>query len=308
VSTRPITVIGGVQVDVVIVPVGELPPPGQTLLVDDMGFRVGGAGANTALAFAEAGKQIRLLGCVGDDHLGRWLVEELAVFGLDGDIRLLAGHSTGLTVACEAPERDRTFLTFLGVNTAWEASMIPADAALAESLLVCDYFCAPALRGAPTRELLEAGRTAGARTFFDTAWDSGGWQPQTRQELRELLPHVDVFLPNEAEAGAIAGESRSAEDAARELQGISGGWVVVKLGRRGCFAAGPEGQELRAPAEEVAVVDSTGAGDAFNAGLIAALGDGQSWPQALRAGTALAAQILARPWQERQRVGGARAV
>ena len=304
---RSITVIGGVQVDVVIVPVAELPPAGQTLLVDEMSFRVGGAGATAALAFAEAGKQVRLLGCVGDDQLGRWLVQELAAFGLDGDISLLAARGTGLTVACEAPERDRTFLTFLGVNTVWEASMIPADAAHGEGLLVCDYFCAPALRGAPTLELLRSARDAGTRTFFDTGWDPGGWQAQTRREVLELLPHVDVFLPNEAEAHAITGECDSVEDAARKLQQVSGGWVAVKLGLRGCFAVGPDACELRVPAEAVAVADSTGAGDAFNAGLIAALCDGRPWPQALRAGTALAAQILARPWGERQRLGGARA-
>jgi sugar/nucleoside kinase (ribokinase family) len=302
-----ITVMGGVQVDVVIVPVSELPPPGQTLLVDEMSFRLGGAGANAALAFAEAGKQVRLLGCVGDDHLGRWLLEQLAAFGLGGDITVLAAQPTGLTVSCEAPERDRTFLTFLGVNTAWEASMLPEEATNCESLLVCDYFCAPALRGAPTRKLLSAAREHGGRTFFDTAWDPGGWQEDARREVLELLPYVDVFLPNEAEARAITSEHGSVEDAARTLQAASGGWVVVKLGADGCFAAGPGESELRSPARAVEVVDSTGAGDAFNAGLIAALADRQACPAALRAATALAAEILARPLGERQRIPTSRA-
>jgi sugar/nucleoside kinase (ribokinase family) len=297
-----ITVIGGVQVDVVIVPINELPPPGQTVLVDEMSFRVGGAGANVALAFAEAGKQVRLLGCVGDDHLGRWLAQELAPAGLGEDVITLAARSTGLTVACEAPERDRTFLTYLGANTSWDASMIPKDAADCESLLVCDYFCAPKLRGQPTRELLSAAREHDARTFFDTAWDPDGWQADTRAEVLELLPLVDVFLPNEAEAVALAATNGSTVEAARFLQAASGGWVVVKLGARGCCAVGPGESKLEIPAEAVSVVDSTGAGDAFNAGLIAALSDGQDWPAALRAANALAAGILARPWVERQRI------
>jgi sugar/nucleoside kinase (ribokinase family) len=300
VSARAITVLGGVQVDVVLVPVGELPPSGQTLLVDEMSFRVGGAGANAAIAFAEVGKQVRLLGCVAEDHLGRWLTEELAAYGLDADIRMLGGYGTGLTVACQAPERDRTFVTFLGVNTAWTAAMIPADATGGESLLVCDYFCAPALRGAPTRELLRAARDAGTRTFFDTAWDAGGWAPQTREEVLDLLPYVDVFLPNEAEARAILGDGDGAERAARTLQEASGGWVVVKLGERGCFAVGPDGGEFSEPALPVTVVDSTGAGDAFNAGLIAALTDGLPWPTALASANELAGRILSRPHGDRQ--------
>ena len=302
-----VTVIGGVQVDVVIVPVGELPPQGQTLLVDEMSMRVGGAAANAALAFAETAATVRLMGCVGDDHLGNWLIEVLGELGLGGELHVVTGGPTGLTVACEAPERDRTFLTYLGVNAGWDLSMIPADAGSSESLLVCDYFLAPALRGAPTRELLAGARERGGRTYFDTAWDPADWPEATRRELLDLLPHVDVFLPNEAEAEAASGEHGSPERAARALQAASGGWVVVKLGARGCFAAGPDGAELRAAAPTVEIVDSTGAGDAFNAGLIAALAEGGSWPEALQAATGLASQIIARPSGGRHRAApGAR--
>ncbi len=293
-----ITVIGGVQVDVVLTPVEELPAPGQTLLAEQMSFRAGGAGANTALALAGAGRRARLIGCVAEDDLGRWLVSDLGRFGLDGDIAMLPGETTGLTVACEAPGRDRSFLTFLGVNTAWSRAQIPADATRCESLLMCDYFCAPSLRGEPTAELLAGARAAGARTFFDTAWDSGGWNTGTREEVLALLRHVDVFLPNEAEARALLGQDAAPERLARALQEVSGGWVAVKLGARGAIAAGPDGAALAVAAERVDVLDSTGAGDAFNAGLIAALGDGEDWPDALRAGSALAASIISRPARE----------
>jgi argininosuccinate lyase len=294
-----VTVIGGVQVDVVIVPVRELPPQGQTLLVEEVSMRVGGAAANAALALAETPMSVRLMGCVGDDHLGDWLVEELGALGLGGELHVVGAGATGLTVALEAPERDRTFLTHLGVNAGWELAMIPRGAVSTNNLLVCDYFLAPALRGDPTRELLERARGHGARTFFDTAWDPGDWPEPTRQEVLELLPHVDVFLPNEAEARAASGERDSHERAARALQAVSGGWVVVKLGSRGCFAAGPGGIELSASAPAVQIVDTTGAGDAFNAGLIAALAEGQGWPSALEAATALASRIIARPSGER---------
>jgi sugar/nucleoside kinase (ribokinase family) len=293
-SARPVTVIGGVQVDVVLTPVRELPPSGQTQIVDDMSFRAGGAGANAALAFAEAGVSTRLLGCIGDDHLGRFLADELAPFGLDSQLTVLATAPTGLTVACEGPGRDRTFVTYLGVNSDWSASMIPAEALDADSLLLCDYFCLPALRGDPARELLAGARAAGVRTFFDTAWDAGGWQPDTRREVLELLAEVDVFLPNEAELSALTG-SEDIDRAAAELHDLSGGWIVVKLGARGALAVGPEGERVAAAAQPLAVADSTGAGDAFNAGLIAALGEGRDLAAALQAATTLAGRIIARP-------------
>lgn len=290
-----ITIIGGVQVDVVLTPVSDLPAPGQTLLADRMSFRAGGAGANTALALAGVGRQVRLIGCVAEDDLGRWLVSDLARHGLDGDIAMVPGETTGLTVACEAPGRDRSFLTFLGVNTVWSLVQIPDDAADCGSLLMCDYFCAPSLRGEPTAALLRRARAAGARTYFDTAWDSSGFDGATREEVRALLQHVDVFLPNAAEARALVGSEAPPHRLARELQQVSGGWVVVKLGADGALATGPDGAELEVAAEPVEVEDSTGAGDAFNAGLIAALADGVDWPEALQAATALAAAVISRP-------------
>jgi sugar/nucleoside kinase (ribokinase family) len=70
-----VTVIGCVQADVVMSPVSDLPAPGGTLLTESTATRVGGAGANAALAAVEAGMQVRLIGCLGDDHLGAWMRE-----------------------------------------------------------------------------------------------------------------------------------------------------------------------------------------------------------------------------------------
>jgi len=289
-----VTVIGCVQVDLVMTPVPDLPHGGGTLFVDEMSMRVGGAGANAALALAEAGVRPRLIGCIGDDRLGRWMLDELPN-GLGEELYVSQAGRTGLTVACEAPGRDRTFLTYLGVNDTWSLAMIPGDALAARHVLFCDYFCAPSLQGDAAHDLLGTAREAGAATYFDTAWDPRGWPAPTREEVQRLLPLVDVFLPNEAEACALAGITDSVIEAARALQRLSAGWVVVKLGARGCLALGPDGAELEAAAPRTAVIDSTGAGDAFNAGLIAALADGRDWRSALGAATTLATAIVSRP-------------
>jgi sugar/nucleoside kinase (ribokinase family) len=297
-----VTVIGCVQADVVMSPVTELPPAGGTLLTDQMSIRVGGAGANAALAFAETGMGVRLYGVVGDDLLGRWMREQLEPAGLADELLVVADEPSGLTVALESPHRDRTFLTYLGINARWEAEMIPGDALESDNLLLCDYFVAPRLQGTAAQTLLARAREHGARTFFDTAWDPNNFQSATRAEVAEVLAYVDVFLPNEAEACALADVAPGdAGHAARRLQGFSGGWVVVKLGARGCLAAGPQGEELTVSAPAVEVADTTGAGDAFNAGLVNALSDGAEWPEALRAATSFASSIIARPSSERHR-------
>lgn len=294
-----ITVIGCVQADVVMSPVSDLPPPGGTLLTEQMTVRVGGAGANAALAAVEAGMAARLIGCIGDDQLGAWMRERLAPAGLADELIVLAGETSGLTVALESPARDRTFLTYLGVNARWEPGMIPDDALTCKNLLLCDYFVAPSLRGEAARGLLDTARARGGRTFFDTTWDPDGFSGHTRAEVRELLPSVDVFLPNELEACAIADRDGDAREAARALQVVSGGWVVVKLGPRGCLAVGPDGSELSVPAPAVSVADTTGAGDAFNAGLVGALARGAGWEEALTVATRFATTIIARPSDNR---------
>ncbi len=284
-------------------PVTDLPSPGGTLLTDQMAVRVGGAGANAALASAEAGLDVRLIGCIGEDQLGGWMRDQLTLAGLADELVVAAGEASGLTVVLESPARDRTFLTYLGVNASWESSMIPDDALTCDNLLLCDYFVAPRLRGQAARRLLDTAHARGARTFFDTTWDPDGFPGETRTEVSELLPSVDVFLPNEVEACALANTPGDAVAAARALQAVSGGWVVVKRGPSGCFAVGPGGVELGVPAPAVDVADTTGAGDAFNAGLMHALALGTGWRDALASAAQFATTIISRPSDNRYRIG-----
>ena len=196
-----VTVIGGVQADVVIRPVTELPPPGATRLTEDMSIRVGGAGANAALAFVETGLPVRLMGCVGEDRLGDWMRQELTEAGVADELGPVR-RPTGSTVALESDERDRTFLTHLGVNADWVPDMIPADALDCENLLLCDYCVTPGCR-APHAHSWAPREPPGAHVLRHRV-GSRRTSPRRRAEVRGLLASVDVFLPNEAEAQAIA--------------------------------------------------------------------------------------------------------
>lgn len=300
-SVSSVTVIGCVQADVVMSPVSELPAPGGALLAEQAAVRVGGAGANAALAAVEAGLHVRLIGAIGDDPLGALMREQLAPAGIADELSVGAGDATGMTVVLESPARDRTFLTYLGVNERWEAAMIPDDALSCDHLLLCDYFVAPRLRGDAARGLLQTARSRGARTFFDTSWDPDGFSDGTRAEVYALLPSVDVFLPNEVEACALAGIPDDPAAAARALQAAGGGWVVVKLGAAGSLAVGPGGMEITAAAPAMSVSDTTGAGDAFNAGMIQALAAGSDWDDALSQASRFATTIVARPSNDRYR-------
>jgi sugar/nucleoside kinase (ribokinase family) len=294
-----LAVVGNVNVDVLAWPAGEVPPPGVERPLERIDVRVGGAAAITAAVLARLGHEPVVAGCVGDDALGAAALGELEAHGVDtSSIRRIAGSTTGVSIAFEAPGRDRSFLIALGSLGLFEASMVPVTVTDASIVLVCGYFNLPGMRGRDTEDLLRAVKAAGGTTMFDTGWDHDGWADETRDEVGRLLRGVDVFLPNAAEAERVSGEDEPAA-AARSLSAASGGWTVVKLGSDGCVAVGPDGTAHRAAAPIVDVVDTTGAGDAFNAGVMDALASGRSWQETLRAACEVASAVVARPSADR---------
>jgi sugar/nucleoside kinase (ribokinase family) len=294
-----VAVIGNVNVDLIVWPVSELPPPGQEHRVERIELRPGGAAGITGAVLARLGVEPIVVGSVGDDLLGAAMIGELDRYGVPtSDLQRIPGSATGTSIAFEGPHRDRSFLSALGSLARFEPSKIPDAALRASFVLLCGYFNLPSIRGRPAVDLLRAVKDAGGTTLLDTGWDHDGWPEATREETRRLLPLVDVFLPNGDEV-AMLGLGSDPAEAARAVSELSGGRTVVKLGTAGCVAAGPNGESHRVPAPTVNVVDTTGAGDAFNAGLIWALSAGEPWADALRTAVRVASSLVARPSNDR---------
>jgi sugar/nucleoside kinase (ribokinase family) len=288
-----ISVIGNIQLDVLASPVIALPTPGGDTVIERIAVRTAGAAGNVALALAALGIQHRLFGAVGDDDAGRWVASELERLGLEKDIMIVPGEATGISIALEAPERERAFLTAHGVLSTYNISDVPSDAWEADLVLLTGYFSLPGLRGEGSLEILQKAKATGAQTFFDTGWDPEEWAGDAVSEVLDMLPHVDVFLPNESEAFALTGET----DAAAALAALTAhcpGWVVVKLGSRGLLAAGPSGARLTIDAPAVKAIDTTGAGDSLAAGLLAGLADGDDVEDALATGVRVASTVVGR--------------
>jgi sugar/nucleoside kinase (ribokinase family) len=297
--TQPVVaVIGNVNVDLIVRSATMVPPPGQEWEIDGVDVRPGGAAANTGLALAALGVSVRVVGGVGEDRFGSMLQDEFAENGLGDQLATISGSATGVSIAFEAPDRDRSFLIALGSLGLFDRTMVPDDVLRARFVLSCGTFTLPKLRGAPTVDLLRTVHDAGGTTLLDTGWDLSGWPEAVREEILDLLPLVDVYLPNELEAATLTG-AVDAETATERLQQRSGGWVVTKLGRKGCLAAGPAGEEHRVAAPSVVAMDTTGAGDAFNAGLIAGLAQDLAFVEALSLATRVASTVVTRPSNDR---------
>jgi sugar/nucleoside kinase (ribokinase family) len=290
---RSVHVVGNIQLDVLANPVTALPEPGGDAVIDRIDIRPAGAAGNVSLALHALGCPHRLFGMLGDDFAGQLVHTHLTRLGLADDVRIVPGAATGVSIALEAPGRERAFWTAHGVLERQTTDALGADCLRADLLLITGYFTVPAFREAPLRMLGQA-RQAGAFILFDTGWDIDSWTGTAREEILSLLPLVDVFLPNEAEALALTGRSDPSA-AALDLHAACPGWIAVKLGHAGLVAVSPDGDLWQIPAPAVpTVVDTTGAGDSLSAGLVSHLAQGHTVLHSLELGVRVASTVVGR--------------
>lgn len=257
-----VLVIGELNCDLILR--GDVTPAfGQVeKLIDDAELTIGSSSAIFACGAARLGLRVGFVGKVGDDSFGRFMVESLAARGIDTrGIVVDSSIKTGLTVILSRGN-DRAILTYLGsIATLRPDEIDPAHLRRARHLHLGSFFLLDALRPA-VADLYAAAKDAGLSTSLDTnydpreTWDGG---------LSGVLAHTDVFLPNAAELLAITRttEIEAGLAALRERVGT----LAVKLGADGSRAMrGP--LEAHAGIVPVELVDTTGAGDSFDAGFI----------------------------------------
>ena len=284
-SDLDILVLGDANPDLVLSGGDVVPAFGQAeRLVDEARLVIGGSGAIFACGAAKLGLRVAFAGVVGDDVFGRFMCDQLQAHGIDTSaIAVLPGRSTGVTVVLSGRE-DRAMLTFAGTIGDLRRSVIGADVlSRTRHIHVSSYFLQRAL--APELPaLFREARDGEATTSLDPNWDpSGQWD----NGLMALLPEVDVFLPNEVEALSMARIS-VVEDAIARLRSAGAGTVVVKTAGQGAVAA-QAGDAVAVAGIPTQVVDSTGAGDSFDAGFLAGFIGGQPLRRCLEIGNACGA-------------------
>jgi ribokinase len=251
-------------------------------LLDAADLLIGGSAGIAAHAFARLGRSVSLLAAVGADALGAQQRSELAAAGVDVNTMLeRPDTATGITVILSRGN-DRAIFTFPGAIPTLTGDEIlaaidglPGVGHLHLASLYLQPQLLPVLPG-----VLAAARDRGCTVSLDTNDDpAGSWSG-----MPELLPHVDVLLPNEREAVALAGGlTDDVLAAAAELARL-GPLVVVKDGARGAHAVTPAGKAASMPGRQVDVIDTTGAGDTFDAAFLDAWLSGVELEACLRRG------------------------
>jgi sugar/nucleoside kinase (ribokinase family) len=271
--------------------------------VQSLEYHVGGNGANTARALAILGTSVRLLGTVGSDPQAEFVLQELQESGVDTGAVGRVELPTAATVVLVSRSGNRQFLHRLGASLEAFRELIEFTPEICKGRShyhLASLFILPNLR-VHGPEMLRRARAAGLTTSLDTNWDAEGEWMRT---LGPCLPQLDVLFMNEDEAFMVTGSRDPATGAEVVLKkGVR--TAVMKLSGRGC-AIYTEGREIVCPAFEVNAIDTTGAGDSFVAGFLAARQRGASWAQAGRFGNAVAALSVQKlgavtgvlPWAE----------
>ena len=288
---------GGKMADVVSVgilvadamgkPIDRIPDEDRLALFDRMELHIGGCAANTGIALKKLGADVRVVGKVGQDGFGDFILNELEKAGVDASYVVRDPEvSTSFTFAMITSTGHRRFLHTLGANGTFCLDDIDLAALDGARLLhVAGTFLMPTFDGEQTAELLRIAKSKGMATSMDTAFNDQveDWMGK----VSPCLPHLDYFLPSFEEAERITGTS-DPEEMGRVLKDMCPGVVGIKLGPEG-FWLKTEDFEGRIPAYEVEVVDTSGAGDCFVAGFLRGVLEGWAPQRCARLGNAVAA-------------------
>ncbi len=292
--TIKITLLGNVNIDLIMGPSDFWPKQGTEVILPHCEWRVGGASGNTALALQALGADFNMIANIGNDDFGLWLRQP---FISQSKAWTISGCATGLSVGLTHPDGERTFFTSLGHLNSFSlddvASQLPEKAEFGEVVLLSGAFVTPKL-SEHYNELMVLLRKRGFSIALDTGWPSGGWTHAIRDSVLEWCSSCDHLLLNELETRSLLGMmAEPAEDVARlMLEFIApDGTVVLKCGAAGAIIC-KRGEVLTLPAPTTKVIDTIGAGDVFNAGYLFGLTQNSNTHRTLELAIATASRAI----------------
>lgn len=289
-----VVVFGNVTLDIICYPVNEV-PRNDSIAFDEVIVSPGGCGSNTAIGLASLGIPTAIMARTGDDDTADLLFRYWERVGVNTHfVTRVSRTSTGTSVGLVDDDYQPRFIHTTGANNRMTADVIDPRSLLDSGVKffhIAGFFVLPNLFEDVANKLaILLGE--GIKTSLDVVYNVRMDQPELRQTLWATLPYLDTFMANEMEAARLTGESNY-ENAALLLKEKGVKKVVIKRGALGSYGLSDSYSGI-VPTEKVNVLDTTGAGDAFAAGYIAASARNESFHKACLAGNHAGAKICTR--------------
>ncbi len=267
----------------------ELPREGQLLAVESLPTKAGGCAANVAIDLAKQGIPVDVAGCLGADPSARVLLASLEEHGVGCEQLVYTDKfPTSKTVILLVAGQDRRYIHAFGANQAFSVGQINRDwVKELKVLYVGGLFLMPAFHLDEFLGLLEFCREHGVITVVDVVIPQNSPIPQ---DLGPLLRLSDYFMPNDDEAFLLTGLSDPHEQL-RVFLKMGAQTVFITLGRKGVLA-GQGNTCWQAGIYPSEMIDPSGSGDAFDAGVVAGILNGWDIPTIIRYASALGASAI----------------
>jgi sugar/nucleoside kinase (ribokinase family) len=281
--------VGILVADHLCSPIPRVPNEGELILADSLPLRAGGCAVNAGIDLAKVGVRVGVIGCVGEDAFGGFLIDCLAANGVEtSGIRRQREYETSGSLIINVDGQDRRYIHSAGASKCFRPEDISLERVRqAKVLYVGGYLLMPGLLNGALTPIFRAARAAGVITALDVVVPGPGdhWP-----HFEGLLAETDVFLPNSDEAKLITGLDDPMAQA-EHFRAAGAKTVVITCGERGTVLVN-ERMKLRAGIFPVNYVGGTGSGDAFDAGYIAGLLKGGDERECLAWGSALGASCV----------------
>ncbi len=267
-STRyDVTCVGILVADVFSAPIDEIPHAGMLTLVDRIYPATGGCASNTGVSLVKLGARVGLIGKVGDDIFGEFIIRDMKEKGLDtSGITVTSQFPTSKTIIIPVKGEDRRFIHVIGANADLGYDDLDLDMIRSSrALYIGGFLLQSKMDQEAVGRLFRFAKEKGIVTALDVIVPSN-FKDSIEYSVAKVLPYTDLFLPNLDEASLLTGTADPLEQA-RIFNRLGCNVVVITMGEEGSLVMRGE-QALRATSFRIDVVDPSGAGDAFDAGFI----------------------------------------
>ncbi len=283
-----VSVIGLYILDVLGRPVTAIPDGGNVEFIEEIRLTVAGTAGGTVVDTAKLGLNSLAVGAVGEDEKADWVLLTLEKHGIDiSAMQRLEGVPTSATILNVRPNGDRPALHMRGASDHFDVPSSMYDQVFDAPIVhLGGTGLLNKLDGEPSLRLLQEAKNRGRTVTFDLI----ATDEKTIQVVKPLLPLIDYFMPSIEEARDLAGK-QSADSCADAMLEAGAHACVFTLGPDGSFYADRSGHRTQSIAYDIEVVDTTGCGDAFDAGFIAALHHKMDLDTSLRFAQASAALV-----------------